>query len=574
MMRQNAGLLISLAATMLATSGCSPFQAKLHRRDADNQVSQHVQPASYSARPTEPQPRSGIAELPLASPSPKTPEVDDKTKQWIALARLSERREQYAQADKIFVQILERVPDHPLPYHRMAIMRAKQSKFQEAEQYFAKAYELNPSDAKLLSDIGYFYYLTSDAARAEQFLRYALQIDPQHEAAHNNLAVLVGEHGDLEEARKHFRRVGSESQTETNMAFVYAQRGDLAQAVNSYSRALTLDKDNRPAAYALLSLAKRKPAQAGPTREVEMSQTPSSSRQPSVTNISSSAGRQPTPAQPRQPYRPAEIITGQPVDLDRGVAVADQPVRARPKKALLTQLSDFASSLKDERPAQPAAAEVTEDDSTPTAQQPKEVAKQETSPSQNDVVAPAEDKEPLVRIEEKELSAPACPTVTPEKCADVAASRAVAPLGRLQHRLNRLRDSDGENGENGENDSAAPESRGGVMYQSSKFRPTVSLSISDKPADGVSPASYSPAKEKATDETGAVDTPSQEASSETAETGDSATLSDLLQAQRSDDTSAEDSPDKGNTFLNSWLTPKAPRESSRRTATHSSRRGA
>jgi tetratricopeptide (TPR) repeat protein len=574
MMRQNAGLLISLAATMLATSGCSPFQAKLHRRDTDNQVSQHVQPASYSARPTGPQPRPGIAELPLDRPSPKTPEVDDKTKQWIALARLSERREQYEQADKIFAQIIERVPDHPLPYHRMAIMRAKQSKFQEAEQYFAKAYELNPSDARLLSDIGYFYYLTSDSARAEQFLRYALEIDPQHEAAHNNLAVLVGEHGDLEEARKYFRRVGNESQTETNMAFVYAQRGDLAQAVNLYSRALTLDKDNRPAAYALLSLAKHKPTQAGPARGPETPQTPSSSRQPSVMDVSSSAGRQPTPAQPRQPYRPAEITTGQPAALDRGVAVAHQPVRVRPKKALLTHLSDFASSLNNERPTQPVAAEVTEDNSTPspTAPQPEVLAKRETPPAHSDASTPAEDKEPLVRIEEEEPSATTCPPFTPVKCADVSASRAVAPLGRLQHRLNRLRcDSDGENCDN---DSAASKSRGVVVYQSPEFRPTVSLSISDKPVEGVSPASYSPAKGNATDETGPADSPSQEALPESAKKGTSDTRSDSLHPQRSDDTSAEDSSDTGNTFLNSWLTPEAPRESSRRTANHSSRRGA
>lgn len=560
MMRQNACVLISLAATILATSGCSPFRAKLNRHKTDSNLSQHVQPASYNSRTGQPPARSLQAGIPPAARSANLPAVDDKTQQWIALARLSERREQYDQAEKIFRQIIARVPNHPLPYHRMGIVRAKQSRFDEAEQYLSKAYELDPSNPTLLSDIGYFYYLTSDSARAEQFLRYALQFDPQHEAAHNNLAIVVGESGNLDEARQHFRRVGSEAEAEANMAFVHAQRGELSAAVDSYSRALTLDNSMKPAAYGLLNLARRQPRETGRSHGRDISQAPASTSQPAVIDVASPARPRPTPA---APYKPAEIITGQPVALeqgqpvalDRGVAVVNQPTGKRPG-GLLTHLSDFANSLNVDNSNRQATATVTEDDRRPSSQ--AALAVLEDVRQVQPAASPAEaidDDLSSASSDDNETWAPTDSCSTEEECSDVTSSRSVAPLGRLQQRLNRLRD-DRDTSDSGDSTSKSP---GVIVYQAPEFRPTVSLSISDKSAEGVEPASFSPAK----DDTG-----------DNKQTSTDDDPSDSLETQSPDDSSADASSDEEQGFMETWLTPEPPRESSRRQAQQSSRRGA
>ena len=54
-----------------------------------------------------------------------------------------------------------------------------------------------------------------------------------------------------------FRRSCNDAaQVEANMAFVYSQRGELAQAIDCYNHALTLDNTLRPAAHGLLNLSR------------------------------------------------------------------------------------------------------------------------------------------------------------------------------------------------------------------------------------------------------------------------------------------------------------------------------
>jgi Flp pilus assembly protein TadD len=211
----------------------------------------------------------------LPGPAPAVhPNLDEKTVQLLTLGRLSERQGQTEQAERLFRQVIEAAPQHPEAYQRLAIMRAKVGNFEEAEQYFSKAYQLAPKDAKLATDIGYFYYLSSKPQHAEQFLRYAIELDRNHQAACNNLALLLGEQGRDNEARALFQRAGTEAQAEANMAFLYAQRGQLEKASETYSRALTLDDTMRPAAEALLRIAQRQEQQADQNRSSSATDQP------------------------------------------------------------------------------------------------------------------------------------------------------------------------------------------------------------------------------------------------------------------------------------------------------------
>jgi Flp pilus assembly protein TadD len=172
----------------------------------------------------------------------------------IALARLSERHGQSRQARELYEAELKKTPDNPLIHHRLAIIAAKEERCDDAIVHFEKARELAPKDSMLLSDLGYAYYLQHRLDDAEECLREAVVADPNNKAAHNNLGLVLGVRGKFDGALSHFQKGGTDAAAYANLAYVHSQLGDLDQAVANYDRALSLDKEMRTAAEALVQL--------------------------------------------------------------------------------------------------------------------------------------------------------------------------------------------------------------------------------------------------------------------------------------------------------------------------------
>ena len=185
----------------------------------------------------------------------------------LALARLSERRNQPDQAERLYLEVIRQSPNNPIPYHRLAVLNARRGKFKEADPYFSRALALNPDNAELLGDAGYFCYLSSRPQDAERCLRRALELDPANRTYCNNLALVVGEQGRRDECLALFRRSNSENQAYANLAFVLAQRGEYQQALGVYNRVLTVDPQMQVAAEAMIELSKYGPDKS-PNRQL------------------------------------------------------------------------------------------------------------------------------------------------------------------------------------------------------------------------------------------------------------------------------------------------------------------
>ncbi len=177
----------------------------------------------------------------------------------LALARLSERRGQDEQAERLYEEILRRSPHNPVPHHRLAVMQTRRGRWKEAEAHFARAMALKPDDPDLLADLGYLHYLSGRLDEAEKHLRRAVEIEPNHARYCNNLALVLGELGRDEESLALFRRVNPPSQASLNYAFVLAQRGEYQRSMDLYSQLLTEDQTLRVAADAMIELAKYTP---------------------------------------------------------------------------------------------------------------------------------------------------------------------------------------------------------------------------------------------------------------------------------------------------------------------------
>ncbi|MBA4018334.1 MAG: hypothetical protein C0483_14300 [Pirellula sp.] len=178
----------------------------------------------------------------------------DRLNKQYAEARIMERRKDFAGAEAMYREILKEEPKSRDCYHRLGVIAAQQTKYDEAHQLYQQALQYSTPTPDLWNDIGFCFYLQNKMPEAEQSMRQTLAIDPQHRAALNNLAMVVGEQGRIDEAYDLFRRGNSEAEAEQNIGFLCAACGELERAQHHFSRALSANPEMRPAAEALIQV--------------------------------------------------------------------------------------------------------------------------------------------------------------------------------------------------------------------------------------------------------------------------------------------------------------------------------
>lgn len=200
------------------------------------------------------------------------------TERTLALARLSERKGNLPTAEKIYRNMQEKNEADPALSHRLGVVAARQGRLEEARVHFATSLEAGGESAELLADMGYCCYLLDDLPAAEESLRAALELDPHDVRARNNLGLVIGEQGRFDESFAQFKLAGEESKAHANLAYVYSQVGQLQLATEEYNLALSLDQTLRPAANAMVELARD-----GKTRETVRNYA--HNRSPAMPNI-------------------------------------------------------------------------------------------------------------------------------------------------------------------------------------------------------------------------------------------------------------------------------------------------
>jgi Tfp pilus assembly protein PilF len=154
---------------------------------------------------------------------------------------------------------------------RLGVLCDRQGDFQKAQEEYQKALKKTPRDADLLNDMGYGYYSRGRWAEAENYLRQALSVKPDHQRATMNLALCVGIQGRYDEARELFQKVVTPAQVQCNLAFLFTINHKWPEARQAYQQALHLDPDIPLARAALAKLDK---AEREPPKKVETVQGP------------------------------------------------------------------------------------------------------------------------------------------------------------------------------------------------------------------------------------------------------------------------------------------------------------
>jgi len=121
------------------------------------------------------------------------------------------------EARQAYDEVLQLDPEEPTAHHGLAMVADLTEQWAEADDHYRQALRSRPRDANLLCDIGYSYLLQNRYSEASSYLSQAIQINPNHENAHTNLALLDIRQGNREAARQRLMQRYGNSATVTQI---------------------------------------------------------------------------------------------------------------------------------------------------------------------------------------------------------------------------------------------------------------------------------------------------------------------------------------------------------------------
>jgi len=202
----------------------------------------------------------GYVNFAPAKPGSVFPDPKDKIDilKLIQQAQAYEYEQQYPEAEGLYRQILEDIPDSPASYVSLAIIQAMQKKFDRAIETLNQGIARVPDPRVLLIRLGHTYLVMGKPREALETMQKVLALHPQNMDALTVCASILDEAGRKEEARTYYERglaVEPESRyLRTNYAANLASSGKLREAIKVYET-LIADFPEEQAFYQLAGIA-------------------------------------------------------------------------------------------------------------------------------------------------------------------------------------------------------------------------------------------------------------------------------------------------------------------------------
>lgn len=174
----------------------------------------------------------------------------------LATGRSLEDAQKWPQAHTHYQQVAKAFPGDYHAKHRLGVVCDHLRKHGEAQEWYVAALAQAPQDAELFNDLGYSYYLAGQLSKAESAAAKAVELKPTNPRFRNNLGLIVGQAGRLDDAFGHFRVAGSEADAYFNLAFIHASQERAEDAKRCFQRALLHDPKHQKALNALKSFAR------------------------------------------------------------------------------------------------------------------------------------------------------------------------------------------------------------------------------------------------------------------------------------------------------------------------------
>ena len=147
-------------------------------------------------------------------------------------------------ARRAYTEILNSAPDNATAHHGMAMTADLSQQWADAEYHYKQALRVRPRDGNLLCDIGYSYILQNRFSEASGYLNRAIEVNPQHESAQMNLALLDLRQGNRAAAEERIvQRFGSSAAATQVMAQLESRFAATGNAVAQVSASSVIAPD-------------------------------------------------------------------------------------------------------------------------------------------------------------------------------------------------------------------------------------------------------------------------------------------------------------------------------------------
>ena len=186
----------------------SPFRAEREKAAEREQAPQRSEPVDSVNREIPQAPARYVSSGPPAFGAGQPPAVASQRLDGLMADGIQAIREQRLDAARqSFLEVLRAVPDHPGAHHGLAMVADLKQQWPESEYHYKLALKSRPRDAGLLNDLGYSYLLQGNLHEASRYLNQAVEVSPQHEKAHENLATMALRQGDRAGAEARLRSI-------------------------------------------------------------------------------------------------------------------------------------------------------------------------------------------------------------------------------------------------------------------------------------------------------------------------------------------------------------------------------
>ena len=153
---------------------------------------------------------------------------------------------------KMFTRAIEINPWDSVSLHNLGLFYINSNQFDEAVAKLKRVIQLSPDDTNAHSDLAYAYGQLGrfDLMAAEA--RSAIDFDPVASAPRYNLALALLNTSHVDEAMAQYRMIIQNTPREASNAYnqlgvIFAQQGDLQQAIENWQKALEVDSNNASA---------------------------------------------------------------------------------------------------------------------------------------------------------------------------------------------------------------------------------------------------------------------------------------------------------------------------------------
>ena len=167
-------------------------------------------------------------------------------KEKIPLLKLTQRaqayelEDNYAEAEKVYLKVLEDIPDSPAGYVNLALAQARQKKFDRAIETLNEGIARIPDSEILLVRLGHTHLVTGRSREAFETMNKVLGLNPRNVDALTVCAGILDTEGRKEEARAYYDRALAVEPESRFLRMSYAGNlasgGRLREAIEVYKK--------------------------------------------------------------------------------------------------------------------------------------------------------------------------------------------------------------------------------------------------------------------------------------------------------------------------------------------------